>query len=193
MAKGKDLLINHSSLQWCNKDVRCKKLQLTDLLVSPVHHIMKIPLVIRDIQSRTDDLEEKAVISKIHEMKEHSLRELDDKMKWLKNFDRLLEIQRNIVWPSVLEMDPKQFYPEFLKGPLSRQPCERLIVSPRRQILIEGPLMMYDVGKLTEMFVILFDDMLLITRKKKALSKKVSLNFRAKKCKKKHDLKENIL
>ena len=41
--------------------------------------------------------------------------ELDDKMKWLKNFDRLLEIQRNMVWPSVLEMDPKQFFPEFLK------------------------------------------------------------------------------
>ena len=101
--------------------------------------------------------------------------ELDDKMKWLKNFDRLLEIQRNIVWPSVLEMDPKQFYPEFLKPPLSRQPCERLIVSPRRQILIEGPLMMFDQGKLTEMFVVLFDDMLLITRKKKALSKKVRL------------------
>jgi hypothetical protein len=34
--------------------------------------------------------------------------DLDDKMKWLKNFDRLLEIQRNIVWPSVLELDPKQ-------------------------------------------------------------------------------------
>ncbi len=41
-------------------------------------------------------------------------------MKWLKNFDRLLEIQRNIVWPPVLEMDPKQFYPEFLKAALSR-------------------------------------------------------------------------
>ena len=36
-------------------------------------------------------------------------------MKWLKNFDRLLEIQRSIVWPSVLELDPKQFFPEFLK------------------------------------------------------------------------------
>ena len=59
--------------QWCNKDVRCKKLQLTDLLVSPVHHIMKIPLVIREIESRTDDPEEKGVISRIHEMKEHSL------------------------------------------------------------------------------------------------------------------------
>ena len=36
-------------------------------------------------------------------------------MKWLKNFDRLLEIQRSIVWPSVLELDPKQYFPEFLK------------------------------------------------------------------------------
>ena len=33
-------------------------------------------------------------------------------MKWLKNFDRLLEIQRNIVWPSVLELDPKQVCPQ---------------------------------------------------------------------------------
>ena len=34
---------------------------------------MKIPLVIRDIESRTDDTEEKAIITRIHEMKEHSL------------------------------------------------------------------------------------------------------------------------
>ena len=31
--------------QWCNKDPRCNKLQLTDLLVSPVHHIMKVEVV----------------------------------------------------------------------------------------------------------------------------------------------------
>ena len=28
-----------------------------------------------------------------------SIGDLDDKMKWLKNFERLLEIQRNVVWP----------------------------------------------------------------------------------------------
>lgn len=38
--------------------------------------------------------------------------ELDDKMKWLKNFERLLEIQRSIVWPSVFELDPKAFIPD---------------------------------------------------------------------------------
>ena len=94
-------------------------------------------------------------------------------MKWLKNFDRLLEIQRSIAWPSVLDMDSKQYFPEFLKSALSRQPCERLIVSPRRQILKEGPLHLLDSGKPTEMYLILFDDLLLVTRRKKALSKKV--------------------
>ena len=59
--------------KWCNRDRRCKKLQLTDLLVSPVHHIMKIPLVVRDIQSRTENETEKNVISKVLEMKEKSL------------------------------------------------------------------------------------------------------------------------
>eukprot|EP00095_Tigriopus_kingsejongensis_P001614 maker-scaffold289_size220122-snap-gene-0.15 protein:Tk01614 transcript:maker-scaffold289_size220122-snap-gene-0.15-mRNA-1 annotation:"rho rac guanine nucleotide exchange" len=160
--------------KWCNRDPRCKKLQLTDLLVAPVHHIMKIPLVIKDIEAKTDTVEEKAIIIKVLEMKEASLRELDDKMKWLKNFDRLLEIQRNIVWPSVLELDPKQYFPEFLKAALSRQPCERLIVSPRRQILMEGPLFLLDSGKPADMYLILFDDLLIITRRKKALSKKKS-------------------
>ena len=37
-----------SYCQWCNKDPRCKKLQLTDLLVSPVHHIMKVPLLLKE-------------------------------------------------------------------------------------------------------------------------------------------------
>lgn len=40
------------------------------------------------------------------------LGELDDKMRWLKNFERLLEIQRSIVWPSVTELDPKAFIPD---------------------------------------------------------------------------------
>ena len=46
-----------------------------------------------------------------------------------------------------------------------------------RQILMEGPLSMVDSGKTVEMFMILFDDMLIITRRKKALSKKVCLRI----------------
>ncbi|KAI9556871.1 hypothetical protein GHT06_016663 [Daphnia sinensis] len=160
--------------KWCNRDPRCKKLQLTDLLVAPVQHIMKVPLLLREIESRTEDVLEKEAILKILDKEEASLRELDDKMKWLKNFERLLEIQRSLVWPSVLDIEPKVVVPEFLKTPLAKQPCERLIVSPRRQIVLEGPLSLLDTGRPIDMHVILFDDMLLITRKKKGLGKKKS-------------------
>ncbi|KAL0267948.1 UNVERIFIED_CONTAM: hypothetical protein PYX00_010071 [Menopon gallinae] len=160
--------------KWCNKDARCKKLQLTDLLVAPVQHIMKVPLILKEVESRTENLNEKVIISQILEIEEKSIRELDDKMKWLKNFERLLEIQRNIFWPSVQELDPKIFVPDFLKPALQRQPCDRIIVSPRRQIIIEGQLQILDSGKAQEVFVVLFDDMLLITKRKKGLSKKKS-------------------
>lgn len=99
-------------LQWCNRDPRCKKLQLTDLLVAPVQHVMRVPLLLKEIETRTVDPLEKTSIQTIIQEQEHSLRELDDKMRWLKNFERLLEIQRNIQWPSVLDMDPKVFVPE---------------------------------------------------------------------------------
>ncbi|XP_022711520.1 uncharacterized protein LOC111273815 isoform X1 [Varroa jacobsoni] len=160
--------------KWCYKDVRCKKLQLPDLLVSPVQHIMRVPLVLRKIESRSDEDQERAAIGSILEAEENSLRELDDKMKWLKNFERLLEIQRNIVWPSVTELDAKTFVPEFLKPALSRQPCEKLIVSPKRQIVLEGILTLMDGGRPSECYLILFDDMILITRRKRALNKKKS-------------------
>lgn len=76
---------------------------------------MRVPLILKDIENRTEDLNEKEIISSIIDSEETSLRELDDKMKWLKNFERLLEIQRNIVWPSVFDLDPKVFIPEVIQ------------------------------------------------------------------------------
>lgn len=73
---------------------------------------MRVPLILKDIESRTEDLTERETISNIIEAEEASLRELDDKMKWLKNFERLLEIQRNIQWPPVVDIDPKVFIPD---------------------------------------------------------------------------------
>lgn len=62
--------------QLCMRDPRCKKLQLTDLLVSPVQHIMKVPLILKDIQSRTDEPQEKELIVQILEIQENSIRKL---------------------------------------------------------------------------------------------------------------------
>lgn len=98
--------------KWSSRDVRCKKLQLTDLLVAPVQHIMRVPIILKDIESHTEHVRDRDEIRAILSVEEASLRELDDKMRWLKNFERLLEIQKNISWPNVLELDPKLFIPD---------------------------------------------------------------------------------
>ena len=85
---------------------------------------MRVPLILKDIEMRTEDMNERAIITNIIETEEIHLRELDDKMKWLKNFERLLEIQRNIQWPSVVDLDPKVYIPE-----VSNQ-IKKAIVSP---------------------------------------------------------------
>lgn len=135
---------------------------------------MRVPLLLKAIESKTIDLVEKRMINVIIKQQERSIRDLDDKMQWLKNFERLLEIQWNIIWPSILTLESKLFYPEVLKSYLSKQPCEKIIVCPRRQVVLEGPLLLIDFGKLIEMYVFLFNDMLLITRRKKIFNKKVS-------------------
>ncbi|ODN04137.1 Pleckstrin y domain-containing family G member 7 [Orchesella cincta] len=142
----------------CMKDPRCKKLQLTDLLVSPVQHIMKVPLILKDIQSRTNEPQEKELISQILEIQENSILHACR-----------VPLSQSI---GVKELYVKTWVPEFLRVALSRQPCDSIIVSPRRQIIHEGLLQLWDTGKPTETYVILFDDMLLITRRKKGLSKK---------------------
>lgn len=98
--------------KWSSRDIRCKKLQLTDLLVAPVQHIMRVPIILKDIESHTENPRDREEIRAILAVEEASLRELDDKMRWLKNFERLLEIQKNISWPNVLELDTKLFIPE---------------------------------------------------------------------------------
>lgn len=98
--------------KWSSRDVRCKKLQLTDLLVAPVQHIMRVPIILKDIESHTENPRDREEIIAILAVEEASLRELDDKMRWLKNFERLLEIQKNISWPSILELDSKLYIPE---------------------------------------------------------------------------------
>ena len=62
-------------LQWCNRDPRCKKLQLTDLLVAPVQHIMKVPLILKEVETRTEDSAEREQITQILEVEENSISE----------------------------------------------------------------------------------------------------------------------
>ena len=38
--------------------------------------------------------------------------QLEEKMRWIKNFERVQEIQRQVVWPTVVDLDPRCVIPE---------------------------------------------------------------------------------
>ncbi|XP_074644625.1 uncharacterized protein LOC141901339 [Tubulanus polymorphus] len=159
----------------CELDLRCKRLQLNDLLVAPMQHCTKMPLMISNIRKYTIDAEERQQLTESIEKMETSLKSLEEKMKWLKNFERVQEIQQQLVWQPISEMDPRVYIPDFLKHTLSRQPCERLLASPKRQLLYEGQLYMMDNSKPVDVCVFLFDDILLITKIKKPTRKKSNM------------------
>jgi len=49
---------------------------------------------------------------------------LESKMKWLKNFERLQELQQQIIWRPITEMEPRAFIPEVMyvvRGNTSRR------------------------------------------------------------------------
>lgn len=165
-------------MKWCESDTRCNRLQITDLLVAPLQHLTKYPLLLKNIRKRTAEGDKQhSSLSSIIKAVELSIKELEGKVKSLANYERLQELQSSLVWPSITELDPKAFIPEFLKGILAKQPCEALLASPKRQLLYEGPLTLHENAKI-DVYAFLFDDMLLLTRFRKLpqkVNKKLNL------------------
>ncbi|XP_029212225.2 pleckstrin homology domain-containing family G member 5-like isoform X1 [Acropora millepora] len=165
-------------MKWCESDTRCNRLQITDLLVAPLQHLTKYPLLLKNIRKRTAEGDEQhSSLSSIIKAVELSIKELEGKVKSVANYERLQELQSSLVWPSITELDPKAFIPEFLRGILAKQPCESLLASPKRQLLYEGSLMLHENAKV-DVYAFLFDDMLLLTRFRKLpqkVNKKLNL------------------
>ncbi|ESO12999.1 hypothetical protein HELRODRAFT_159593 [Helobdella robusta] len=157
--------------KWCIRDPRCHRLHLTDLLISPMQHCTKVPLLLSNIIKYTNDDEDKRVIRMTSQKLEASLKNLEAKMTWLKNFERMQEIQRQVIWLPITELEPKSYIPEFIRPLLNHQPCERLLANPTRQLVHEGPVCLLEVSKTVDMYMFLFDDILLLTKIKKEVAR----------------------
>lgn len=77
-----------------------------------------------------------------------------------------------------MEMNSSCYVPSKLKDALSRQPCVELLASPKRTLLKEGPVSLIEDEKKLDLYIFLFDDVLLLTKCKKKPPKKsgISLN-----------------
>ncbi|RCN37941.1 hypothetical protein ANCCAN_16154 [Ancylostoma caninum] len=155
----------------CLADERCFRLQLEDLLIAPLQRITRLPILLREIHKYTEGDENKAQVEKVIDSMTESLRSIDDSVQWLHNFERLQQLQTQVIWPSIVELEPKSFVPDFLKVALSRQFCENLLAHPRRKLIHEGPLELVENGRTVDCYAFLFNDMFVLSKTKKCALK----------------------
>uniref|UniRef100_A0A1I7XHJ1 DH domain-containing protein n=1 Tax=Heterorhabditis bacteriophora TaxID=37862 RepID=A0A1I7XHJ1_HETBA len=96
----------------CLADERCFRLQLEDLLIAPLQRITRLPILLREIHKYTANEDDKAKVEKVIESMNESLRSIDDSVQWLHNFERLQQLQTQVIWPSIVELEPRSFIPD---------------------------------------------------------------------------------
>ncbi|KAJ1361900.1 hypothetical protein KIN20_021278 [Parelaphostrongylus tenuis] len=168
-AKKRNDLQNLSGYVWRHE--RCSRLQLEDLLIAPLQRITRLPILLREIHKYTEGDENKAKVEKVIDSMTESLRSIDDSVQWLHNFERLQQLQTQVIWPSIFELEPKSFVPDFLRVALSRQFCENLLAHPRRKLIHEGPLELVENGRAVDCYAFLFNDMFVLSKTKKCAMK----------------------
>nr|XP_054751886.1 uncharacterized protein LOC129257555 [Lytechinus pictus] len=162
----------------CEQDSRCKRLQLTDLLITPIQRITKYTLLLRDIRKCTSQTSEKELLDSTITSVESAIGDLEGKVEWLANFERVRELQQMISWPPVEEIDSKLsgLVPDFLKSTIAKKSRDVVWFNTKRSLTHEGHLQVFENGRLQDVYVFLFDDMLLITRMRRtSFNKKKSL------------------
>uniref|UniRef100_A0ACB8FNH6 Uncharacterized protein n=2 Tax=Sphaerodactylus townsendi TaxID=933632 RepID=A0ACB8FNH6_9SAUR len=163
-------------LKWCEQNKQCKRLHLSELLVAPLHRLTRYPLLLENIWKKADP-EERAIICSIKEKVEKSIRNLEGKVKWLDNFQKFKQLQEIISWPPLWDQDKRFFVPETLKLLLKDNPTESILSPTKRYLVHEGRLTLIEHTRLIDIYLFLFDDLLLITKQNRNKKKSVCSNM----------------
>lgn len=154
-----------SYVKWCERNEQCRRLQLRDLSVAPLQRLTRYPLLLRNIAKRCQTEDETRGLQVIAEQVDTSICDLEGKVKWLDNYQKVKQLRDALVWLPVWERDKRAFVPENLKHLLKAVTLENLI--SHRSLLHEGKMVLTENTKLIDVYLFLFDEFLLITRTKR--------------------------
>ncbi|XP_041652022.1 pleckstrin homology domain-containing family G member 7 [Cheilinus undulatus] len=160
-----------SYMKWCERNEQCRRLQLRDLLVVPLQRLTRYPLLLRNMAKRCQDEDETRGLQAIAEQVDTSICDLEGKVKWLENYQKVKQLRDALVWLPVWERDKRAFVPENLKHLLKAVTLENLI--SHRSLLHEGKLVLTENTKLVDVYVFLFDEFLLITKIKRTKKRSI--------------------
>lgn len=152
-------------VKWCERSEQCRRLHLRDLLVAPLQRLTRYPLLLRNIAKRCQKEDETRGLELIAEQVDKSICDLEGKVKWLDNYQKVKQLRDALVWLPVWERDKRAFIPENLKHLLKAVTLDNLI--SHRSLLHEGKLVLIENAKLIDVYMFLFDEFLLITKIKR--------------------------
>ncbi|XP_068578979.1 pleckstrin homology domain-containing family G member 7 isoform X2 [Cebidichthys violaceus] len=132
-----------SYVKWCERNEQCRRLQLRDLLVAPLQRLTRYPLLLRNIEKRCQREEEAEGLQVITEQVDTSICDLEGKVKWLDNYQKVKQLRDAVVWLPVWERDKRAVVPENLKHLLKAVTLENLI--SHRSLLHEGKVVLTGV------------------------------------------------
>ncbi|KAK6320036.1 hypothetical protein J4Q44_G00091430 [Coregonus suidteri] len=154
-----------SYVKWCERNQECRRLQLRDLLVAPLQRLTRYPLLLKNVGKRSRTEEEESALQRVVDQVDTSICDLEGKVKWLDNYQKVKQLRDALVWLPVWERGKRAFVPENLKHLLKAVTLENLIA--RRSLLHEGKLVLTENAKLHDVYLFLFDEFLLITKIKR--------------------------
>ncbi|XP_039665519.1 pleckstrin homology domain-containing family G member 7 isoform X1 [Perca fluviatilis] len=154
-----------SYVKWCERNDQCRRLQLRDLLVAPLQRLTRYPLLLRNIAKRCQTEDETGGLQVVAEQVDTSICDLEGKVKWMDNYQKVKQLRDALVWQPVWEREKRAFFPENLKHLLKAVTLENLI--SHRSLLHEGKMGLSGNTKLNDVYLFLFDEFLLITKIKR--------------------------
>ncbi|XP_051513199.1 pleckstrin homology domain-containing family G member 7 [Myxocyprinus asiaticus] len=158
-----------SFVKWCERNEQCRRLQLKDLLVAPLQRFTRYPLLLKNIGKRGCSEEEEGTLQRIVDIIDRAIYDLEGKVKWLDNYQKVKQLKETLVWLPVWERDKKAHVPENLKHLLKAVTMENLV--SQRSLLYDGKLVLIENAKLQDVYLFLFDEFLLITKIKRSKKK----------------------
>ncbi|XP_071815488.1 uncharacterized protein [Apostichopus japonicus] len=165
-------------LELREKECGKSRLGIKDFLAAPIQRITKYPLLLREIRDNTPDNNAKNHLMIVIENVSTAISNLEKKVKWLAKFERLKELDEMIVWPQSDPIEGKNAVTDYIRTVLNENtqlPNQMLFGSNKRNLASEGPLQMMESNKFVDIYILLFEDLLLLTRKdSKKREKKLS-------------------
>uniref|UniRef100_A0A7M5WUH8 DH domain-containing protein n=1 Tax=Clytia hemisphaerica TaxID=252671 RepID=A0A7M5WUH8_9CNID len=158
---------------WCDDHPRCKRIKLQGFLIKPLQRVTKYSLLIRAVEGKTQNEDEKEMLGKMRNRVETFVSKINSAVHMRQEHEKMLAVLARLETYAPVEAvneEAEKIMNEYssldLKGNIPDFPLER-----KRLIVKEGPMRLVEKQVKKEVQGYLFSDVFVLARPKKNTDK----------------------